>query len=108
MKKVLALIVAASLGGCMTTGTTTTPVGSLSTFIADVQGFTQAACSVIPAANSIAQLISAGDPALSTASAIAGVICSMVGVPTTSKLKRAQLHRIPAPIVIDGVTVHFK
>jgi hypothetical protein len=57
----------------------------IATAIAAVQAATRAACGVVPVASQIAQIIAAQDPALATASAIAGVVCAAVAVqaPTT-------------------------
>jgi len=107
MKKVIGIFVALALAGCATDGSISSPP-SLATIIADVQNLTRLACSVVPTANAVAQIVAVGDPALATAAAIANVICTAVG-PTPASLKRSSnLHRVPAPVEIDGVTVTFQ
>jgi hypothetical protein len=76
MKKIIALTVAGFLGlslvGCnsVTTPTTTATV-------ADLQSAVVAACGFLPAATTIANIISA-NPAIATGTQIASVICQAV------------------------------
>ena len=91
MKKIIAIAFASALAlaGCNTVGTVTPAV---TTTVADVQAIVSSACGFLPAATTIASIISA-NPAVATGSQIAQIICDAVtkkaahkgaGVPTVT------------------------
>jgi predicted small secreted protein len=94
-------IVAASLSlaGCATTGGAI----DITSLISEVQAGTNAACAFVPTAETVAGIISAGNPIVSTASAIINAICAAVA-PT----KAGALRRAGAPPTVAGVVVHGK
>ena len=96
---------AALLAGCATnpTGTTgSTPVSVLpdptvvstdiNTFATDVGAITKAICAVVPTGLTVAGLITS-NPALTTAQAVAGAICGLVG---STAAPKASLHHASA------------
>jgi hypothetical protein len=98
------------LTACANTATLNT---NIATAIAEVQAATDAVCLVVPTAASIAALIAVGDPTLTTASAIAGIICKAVAASAPASLstrRRGELlgTTIPRPVAVDGVTVTFQ
>ena len=96
----LAAVAAASLGGCASTAGT--PV-DLASFIAQVQATTSAVCSFLPTAETVAGIISTGNPIVTTAGAVANAICAAIGpVKVAGRLRRAT-----APTVA-GVVIHGK
>jgi hypothetical protein len=103
------------LSSCATTPTVvSTDVASV---VADAIAATETACSFIPAATTIADIISVGDPLVATAGQIATAICnsikaSVVTPPATTTaaaaLKRKfALHRfgVNAPPTVDNVII---
>jgi hypothetical protein len=92
------LIGALMLGGCATTGGTVTTAQ----LISDAQQAATVACGFVPTAATVANIISVGNPLISTASAIAQAICSAVAAaPTTAAGK----FRGALPTV-NGVVIH--
>ena len=102
MKKIIALVTAGFLGlsvaGCSSTGTTS-PI--VVTTISDVQSIVQSACGFLPAATTIASIITA-NPAVATGSQIAQVICDAV-------TQKAAYRGAPAPTVtVNGQVIEIK
>jgi len=100
-QSMLAISVAAALASCTTSGTGT----PLTT--ADVQNAAVAACSFLPDAATITNILTAS-PIAATAEGVAAIICSAVTGQPASGVKR----RASAPtVVINGeaipVTGHF-
>jgi hypothetical protein len=85
-----ALAGSVALGACATTGS-----GGLT--IADVQGAAVAACSYLPTAASVASLLNANGT-ITTAEAIAAIICAAVTSSQSAKLKAA-----PGPVTVKVV-----
>jgi len=97
--KRLVLLAAMALGGCASTGTGTTTTAQI---ISDAQQAATLACGFVPTAATVANIISVGNPLVSTASAIAQAICSAVAaVPVTAAGK----FRGTLPTV-NGVVIH--
>jgi PBP1b-binding outer membrane lipoprotein LpoB len=78
MKKIIALVFASALAlaGCNSVNTTTVTPAVVTT-VADVQAIVQSACGFLPAATTIASIISA-NPAVATGGQIASIICDAV------------------------------
>jgi len=93
------LIAAASLA---LTACTTTSGTSGSDTIARAQAYARAACQFLPTAETVADIIKAGDARLSTAKAIADAICLAIN-PQAPGNASALLTRV-APAV-DGVPI---
>ncbi len=70
-RALLGAALALALPGCVTSSGTTLNVQ-------DVQAAAVAACAFLPTATTVASLIAANNPALTTASAIAAAICAAV------------------------------
>ena len=122
MRRVLiCLLVAgsATLSGCAGMSLT----DNIAAAAAAVQQATLGICQIVPTLESIDQLIKQGDPTLTTANAIANVICKTVTTvassPSTPPAANAtpRTARVagrlygayrPAPIKIDGVTINFQ
>ena len=85
-----------ALGGCGTTGGLSAPT------IAQVQAAAVAACSFLPTATTVAQIISAGNPLVTTAGAIAQAICSALA--TSSVKSSARLHAVQP--MVGNVVIH--
>ena len=95
-------LLAASVTGCATTpGSTTSPAATLQTFITDVQAIAQTACSFVPTADTVANIVAANDSQLGTAEAVATAICTAVAnsPPATTTTASA------AQPMVDGVVV---
>lgn len=86
---------ALSLGGCGTTGNTPADIQQL---ILQVQAAAVQVCSFLPTAETITAIISAGNPVVGTATAVANAICAAVTA------KSARLGET-APQV-NGVPIH--
>ena len=102
MKKIIALVTAGflvlSVAGCTSTGTTS-PI--VVTTISDVQSIVSSACGFLPAATTIASIITA-NPAVATGSQIAQIICDAV-------TKKAAYRGAPAPTVtVNGQVIEVK
>ena len=95
MKKIIALAFAGSLAlaGCNSIPTTTTPT------VTDFQNAVVAACGFLPAATTIASIISA-NPAIATGSEIAGIICKAVTTKSAHKGDYA-----PKSVVVNGKVI---
>lgn len=79
----LALVSGIGLGGCSTitdpaTGQTTQVPPNISEIIAQVQAACTTACKFIPTAGTIASIVSAGNPGVIGATAIADAICAAI------------------------------
>ena len=91
----LASALAVAVASCTTSGVDTTVT------IADVQNAAVAACSFLPDAATITNILTAS-PIAATAEGIAAIICSAVTGQSTSSVKR----RLTAPtIVVNGQTI---
>jgi len=101
MKKIIALVTAGFLGlsvaGCSSTGT---PTPSVVTTISDVQAVVSSACGFLPAATTIASIITA-NPAVATASQIAGIICDAV-------TKKAAYRGTVPTVTVNGQVIEIK
>lgn len=101
MKKIIALVTAGFLGlsvaGCSSTGTTTPGV---TTTIADVQAIVSSACGFLPAATTIASIITS-NPAVATGSQIAQVICNAV-------TKKAAYKGAVPTVTVNGQVIEIK
>lgn len=100
MRKLLLAASAAfamSLGGCATTGNGTFDLAS---FIASVQADTNLVCAFIPTAETVANIVSTGNPIVATAGAVANAICAAV-----TPVKAAGKFGAVAPTVA-GVAIH--
>ena len=77
MKKIIAIAFASALAlaGCNSVSPSVTP--AVTTTVADVQAIVQSACGFLPAATTIASIITA-NPAVATGSQIAQIICDAV------------------------------
>jgi len=85
------------LSGCATTGT-----GSPAALIEQVRQAAVAACGFLPTVETVAGIISAGNPIIITASGIANAICAAAAaVPPT-----LQARRKAAPPMVNGVVIH--
>lgn len=91
-----ALIAASTLAGCATTG------GVPNINVQDVQNAALAACSFLPTASTVANIIAAGNPALQTAEAVAQAICAAVAVASPS----GKLGGSIALPTVNGVVIH--
>ena len=83
-----------ALGGCGTTGGLSAPT------IAEVQAAAVAACSFLPTATTVANIIAAGNPLVDTAASIAAAICSALAANKSSARKRAT---VPT---VNGIVIH--
>jgi len=80
IKKALAastVAVGLVLGGCQSTSTGG-GISDPSGIIAQVQALARGACRFVPTAATVAEILAAGNPAVSTASAVAGAVCAAV------------------------------
>lgn len=84
-----------ALNGCASTGTGTGPTPA--DVIAEARNIAVAACGFLPAVSTVAGILAAGNPALTTASAVASAICAAVTAPAA-----ARGTRIPT---VNGVPV---
>lgn len=92
------LIAAASL--CALAGCTTTiPTGDDT--VAKAQAAAKTACSFLPTAETVADIIKANDPALSTAKAIANAICNALNPETPAGI----MTLFKAVPTVDGVVI---
>ena len=85
-----------SLGGCATIGGLSAPT------VAQVQAAAVAACSFLPTAATVANIIAAGNPLVSTAGAIAQAICSALA---SSNVRSSARLRATQPMV-GNVVIH--
>jgi len=92
MRVSLLLASALAIGACSTTGKPS---------IADAQAAAVKACSFLPTANTVANIIAAGSPALGTASAIADAICAAIAPKAGAGAGRPTVAGVP----IDGQRV---
>jgi hypothetical protein len=87
MKRFLMGAAAASallMSACTNSGTGTTTATDIATIINNVQTIAKTTCQYIPTAVTISQIVSAGNPAVSTADQIATAICSAVAGSATN------------------------
>lgn len=101
---VLAICGALSLAGCASTapdGTTTTPASQVTDVINKAQQVATQICGFVPTINTITNILSLGNPTLTTATSIAQAVCSAV-------TQRSARRNAPRPNV-QGVIVegHF-
>jgi hypothetical protein len=99
------------LSGCAQLSNIFVNVPAIEQEIADVQAIAQQVCGVLPAADSVGNIIISGSSALATAEEIATAICAAVtasgqAVPASKKFGAAA-HWTPKPVVVNGVNVHF-
>jgi len=87
--------VASFLAACTTTASTGDDT------VAKTQAAAKAACAYLPTAETVADIIKAGDPRLSTAKAIADAICAALNPSTPAGIMTLLK---PAPTV-DGVVI---
>jgi uncharacterized protein YceK len=112
MNKIIAIAFASALAlaGCNSV-TTPSVTPAVVTTIADVQAIVQSACGFLPAATTIASIISA-NPAVATGGQIASVICQAVTNASTTTKSAVRAHKgVDAPVatvVVNGQTVVIK
>lgn len=99
-----ALIGATLLASCALSGCAGVTAASItaaeSSFIADVQAASSAACSFLPTADSIANLFTAASALSATAETIAADICQSLTAPTASmKLAKRKMGTGSLPVV---------
>ena len=94
--KVAAVVGMMSLGGCATMGGLSAPT------VAQVQAAAVAACSFLPTAATVANIIAAGNPLVTTAGAIAQAICSALA---SSSVRSSARLRATQPMV-GNVVIH--
>lgn len=70
----ITLALALALGGCVTTGL---GPGSITNFVQQAQQVATLTCGFLPTVETVAGLIAAGNPAITTATEIADAICSV-------------------------------
>ena len=97
MRMLLIAVAGLALSACTTTSGT-----SGSETIAKAQAYARAACQFLPTAETVADIIKAGDARLSTAKAIGDAICAALN-PATPGNASALFTRV-APTV-DGVAI---
>jgi len=73
-----ALALAITVGGCATTGTP-------SSIVAEVQAIATQVCAYVPTAETVLNILGAGIPGLTNATAIADAICKAVTKPTARR-----------------------
>jgi hypothetical protein len=100
----LSAIVAASvgLGGCSTTGTP--PITNINSFIAQVQSTAVAVCAFLPTAGTVAEIITLGNPLVSTVDQIVSSICTAVATTVVPPLAGTRFGIAPPTVL--GVVVH--
>jgi hypothetical protein len=86
-----------SLGGCATTGTNVNAV------IEQVRQVAVATCGFLPTVETVAAIISAGNPLVSGASAVANAICAAVAsIPPRTAGRRGGAVPTVAGVVVHG------
>ena len=106
MKRTLIALTLASsmaLGSCATT-TSSNTTDTIALLVADVQSVTVSLCSFLPEASSIVSIISAGSPALATATQIANAICK-VATPAAAKASRLRGDVMLPEIQVNGQNI---
>jgi hypothetical protein len=93
---VIPLVGALLLGGCTTTGTST----STADIIAQVRQTTVAVCGFLPTIDTVAQILAAGNPSVMIAGTIANAICAAVTATTPPARRRG------AVPTVSGVVIH--
>jgi hypothetical protein len=114
MRKIIALVAAGFLGlsvaGCNSVSTSTVTPAVVTT-VADVQAIVTSVCGFVPAASTIASIITA-NPAVATGSQIANIVCQAVtNASTTTKSAVRARKGVDAPVatvVVNGQTVVIK
>jgi PBP1b-binding outer membrane lipoprotein LpoB len=102
MKKIIAIAFASAiaLAGCNSV-TTSSVTPAVVTTVADVQAIVTSVCGFVPAASTIASIISA-NPAVATGSQIANIICQAV-------TKKSAHRGVAAPtVVVNGQVIEVK
>jgi len=90
-----------SLGGCATTGSNVSE--NVSAVIEQVRQVAVATCGFLPTVETVAAIISAGNPLVSGASAIATAICAAVSsIPPRTAGKRGGAVPTVAGVVVHG------
>ena len=106
-------LAAMTLAGCATTnpvtGVTTTTTPTLAQIISDVQTACTTACKFVPTASTIAGIVSAGNPGVIGASAIASAICAAIEAApplASTRLSRGKYKRSDGSVAsVSGVLV---
>ena len=103
-RKILSIVSCAGLGIALASCTPTTTAA----LITQIQQDAMAACSFLPTAETVTQLITAGNikatAGLDTGTTIANAICKSVATPPASSLKKATIPMING-IQIQGIFV---
>ncbi len=85
-----------------------TTIGGIS--VADVQNDAVAICSYLPTASTVANIVSANNPAVVTAEAVAAAICGAVAPPKAARYRASKAALpfvyIPPSVQIQGNFVH--
>lgn len=101
-RPLLAATAALLLGSCSTTGGVATGIT-----IAGVQNAAVAICAFLPTANTVGNILAAGNPLLVTAEAVAEAICAAVGTAPTVVAKSGRRRLVAMPMV-NGVPIQGK
>jgi hypothetical protein len=97
MKKLLVIAALGLLGAC-------TSSSNVNSIISQAQQVAVATCGFLPTAETIAAIVSAGDPSLKVPDAIAKAICLAVAALPKPAAQRARAMAAPPPMV-GGVVV---
>lgn len=87
-----------SMGGCTTTGASDDPVEA-------AQNAAVSICKFLPTAETVADILKAGDPKLATAKAVAQAICNTI---TSNGAPAGVVTLFKAPPTVDGVVIRGK
>jgi hypothetical protein len=110
--KLRSIVLALVLGttSIVTTGCGTTPdviQTDISKIIAQVQSITSQICKFVPTAGTIAAIVTANNPGVTTAVAIAEAICnSLAPAPAAAKFGGVINGWMVAPRTVNGVVIH--
>lgn len=95
------IAVGAALSGCA--GGAAAISAAESSFIADVQAASSAACAFLPTADSIAAIFSAANAVAATAEVIAGDICQSLQAPTVAmRAAKRKMGVASLPVIVLG------
>lgn len=80
--------------------------GTDSRLVVKIQAATVKACGFLPMAETVAALVAAGNPAVTTATLIAKKICVAVTAPRPAILGLSSMSgEVANPIIVDGVVI---
>jgi hypothetical protein len=105
----IACIVAVSftLGGCASMGGGTGTSPDIANIIAQVQNYTKLACGFVPTVTVVANILSAGNPGVIAAAAVAQAICTAAVPPAAGRksFSRSVNGWHVTPYAVNGVRV---